>query len=421
MNEVQVKEIVREIVRESFKQSLSEETYQFGKKSYTDKKLTPSEILDLANAYITYPITKISGSSLGSRIYTANDLARLTGTIQQNVRIRSKQPALIMQPYKSGLITKDEYVELYTSLIKLQAKFITSYLNNASPENRNSSAAMRAAAKDGKDEFNFENVNEMGQNDVHFKNILRAYDHGGSFTKKKVAVAVCKNPNANRSKIIDYLKDMDYQEITQVEDELRIGESIDELKSVSGINGPNTYFKVKKKYNTFAEYEPHAKIGDTFLKYSKKSPSFNAMLQTGDLHQNAKKYLTKVHSIGTDGVNFTLFGKQTPSTIHPSDKKELAVVVLEGVVNEGKPNYEVYHKSYTSAIQSALDYAKKEGYDYDEEEVAREIGMGPRKPSEGKTNKFHINLTKNFKEQKKMLHIQVYGMKNSYELNAYIQ
>jgi hypothetical protein len=46
--------------------------------------------------------------------------------------------------------------------------------------------------------------------------------------------------------------------------------------------------------------------------------------------------------------------------------------------------------------------------------------MGPRKPSEGKTNKFHLSLRKDFKPQKKMLHIQVYGMKNSYELNAYI-
>ena len=141
MNEVQVKEIVREIVRESFKQSLSEETYQFGKKSYTDKKLTPTEILDLANAYLNTPITKISGSSLGSRVYTANDLARLTGTIQMDVRTRSKQPALLVQTLKNGLLTKDEYVKLYTELIKRQAKFIESYLLNASPEKRNSSAA----------------------------------------------------------------------------------------------------------------------------------------------------------------------------------------------------------------------------------------------------------------------------------------
>ncbi len=47
--------------------------------------------------------------------------------------------------------------------------------------------------------------------------------------------------------------------------------------------------------------------------------------------------------------------------------------------------------------------------------------MGPKKPSEGKTNKFSIELSKDGKPSRKQLHIQVYGMRNSYELNAYIQ
>ena len=46
--------------------------------------------------------------------------------------------------------------------------------------------------------------------------------------------------------------------------------------------------------------------------------------------------------------------------------------------------------------------------------------MGPRKPDEGKTNRITISLKKNDKEQKKSLHIQVYGMKEKYELNCYI-
>jgi hypothetical protein len=485
MNEVQVKEIVRGIVREEFRQSLSEESYTFGKKSYTDKKLTPSEILDLANAYVNEPTTKLAGKTLGHRVYVANDLARLTGTIQMDVHTRSKQPALIVQLLKTGLLTKDEYVKLYTKLIKVQAEYIKTYLKKAAPEKRNQGAAMRAAEKDGRDSFNFENVNEMSQNDVHFKDILRMYDHGGSFSKKKVAVVVCKNPRASRKDIIDAMLDMDYNEITDVQDELGIkesvtenviakdgkvlsngnligyyefdrdadsfwvddvkkgkgqlsfdtkkevedyfkknekdalkhlgklrGESVNELKTLSNGN-----FKIKKQYNTFADYEKHAKIGDTILKYNKKS-SMNDMISNDELHQNAKRYLNKVHSIGTDGVNVTIFGKQTPASIHPSDKKELAVVVLESIINEAK--YDTYYKTYSAAIQAGLDWAKKSGYDYDEEEAAREIGMGPRKPSEGKTNKFHLSLRKDFKPQKKMLHIQVYGMKNSYELNAYI-
>jgi hypothetical protein len=90
-------------------------------------------------------------------------------------------------------------------------------------------------------------------------------------------------------------------------------------------------------------------------------------------------------------------------------------------VNEAKSDYEVYHKSYTSAINAAKAYAEKKGYEINDDDSFRQIGMGPRKPSEGKTNKFSIELSKDGKVQKKKLQIQVYGMKNSYELNAYIQ
>ncbi len=89
-------------------------------------------------------------------------------------------------------------------------------------------------------------------------------------------------------------------------------------------------------------------------------------------------------------------------------------------VTEAKSDYPVYHYTYTSAIQSARDYAEKKGYEIDDEDAFRKIGMGPRKPSDGKTNRFSIQLTKDGKLQRKQLHIQVYGMKNSYELNAYI-
>ena len=90
-------------------------------------------------------------------------------------------------------------------------------------------------------------------------------------------------------------------------------------------------------------------------------------------------------------------------------------------IKEAKSDYEVYHKSYTSAIQAARAYAEKKGYEINNDDAFTKIGMGPRKPSEGKTNKFSIELSKDGKVQRKKLQIQVYGMRNSYELNAYIQ
>ena len=83
-------------------------------------------------------------------------------------------------------------------------------------------------------------------------------------------------------------------------------------------------------------------------------------------------------------------------------------------------NYQVYHKTYSSAIQEALDYANRRGYEYSEDDVWNNISMGKKKPSEGNTNRATITLFKNGKEQRKALQIQVYGMRNGYELNTYI-
>lgn len=101
-----------------------------------------------------------------------------------------------------------------------------------------------------------------------------------------------------------------------------------------------------------------------------------------------------------------------------SDLREMVQRIVESKRSDS--NYEVYHDTYTSAINGALDYAEKKGYEYDKDETFTKIGTGPRKPTEGETNRFNITLFKDGKEQKKMLHIQVYGMNKKYELNCYI-
>lgn len=90
-------------------------------------------------------------------------------------------------------------------------------------------------------------------------------------------------------------------------------------------------------------------------------------------------------------------------------------------IKESKSDYQVYHNTYSSAVDSALEYAKSMGYEVSDDDVWNQISVGPAKPKEGVTNKASIGLTKDGKPQKKMLHIQIYGMKNKYELNAYVQ
>ena len=75
-------------------------------------------------------------------------------------------------------------------------------------------------------------MNEMSHNDVHFRHIMQLFDKGGSFTKKKVGVVVCKNPKATRDDIEEELLDSDYREITQFEDELGFKESYAKQGSV---------------------------------------------------------------------------------------------------------------------------------------------------------------------------------------------
>lgn len=96
------------------------------------------------------------------------------------------------------------------------------------------------------------------------------------------------------------------------------------------------------------------------------------------------------------------------------------VKLFEDFLIEKKSSYQVYHKSYTSAIDAALEYAEDQGFTYDKEETATKIGMGPKKPGDGFTNRFTITLYKDDKEQKKALQISVYGMGDKYELNTYI-
>jgi len=103
-----------------------------------------------------------------------------------------------------------------------------------------------------------------------------------------------------------------------------IKESVNELKKL-----PNGNFSIKKGYDTFADYEKNAKPGDTILKYDKRGSMVKTFVSGNELNQNAKKYLSKVHSIVGDKVNLSLFGKQGYATVPDYEKKEVGVLVLE--------------------------------------------------------------------------------------------
>ncbi len=75
-----------------------------------------------------------------------------------------------------------------------------------------------------------ESVSEVTTNDWHFKAIMKLYDKSGSYGKKKIAAAVCSDPNASRRDIVVQLRDTDYEEVTAITDKLRLSEYIEKKK-----------------------------------------------------------------------------------------------------------------------------------------------------------------------------------------------
>ncbi len=78
--------------------------------------------------------------------------------------------------------------------------------------------------------------------------------------------------------------------------------------------------------------------------------------------------------------------------------------------------YDLYHKDFSGAMKHAYDYAKKKlGITVDPKEIDSKVATGPKKPSEGKTNKYRL------KGKGGNLQIQVYnkGGSKPFELNMY--
>ena len=80
--------------------------------------------------------------------------------------------------------------------------------------------------------------------------------------------------------------------------------------------------------------------------------------------------------------------------------------------------YDLYHKTFSDAMQHAYAHAKKKGYVVDKNDIDNKVATGPKKPSSGKTNKYILKTNK----KNRHAHIQVANLDNKrYELNMYIE
>ena len=94
-------------------------------------------------------------------------------------------------------------------------------------------------------------------------------------------------------------------------------------------------------------------------------------------------------------------------------------VELDELVAPGKKSasgYTLYHKTFSDAMQHAVDHAKTKGAIVDPKEIDDKVATGPRKPSNGKTNRYSLGAGR------KTVQIQVANLDNkAYELNMYIE
>ena len=81
---------------------------------------------------------------------------------------------------------------------------------------------------------------------------------------------------------------------------------------------------------------------------------------------------------------------------------------LENLLDEKKSatGYELYHKTFSDAMQHAYAHAKSKGFVVDPKEIDDKVATGPKKPSSGKTNRYSL------KAGRKKVEIQVANLDN---------
>ena len=130
-----------------------------------------------------------------------------------------------------------------------------------------------------------------------------------------------------------------------------------------------------------------------------------------DAKEMARRTKSTMHKIKKPITDKTL-EKMNALAKTPKELKDLGII--EEVELDEK--YDLYHKTFSDAMQHAYDYAKKKlGITVDPKEIDNKVATGPRKPSEGKTNKYRL------KGKGGNLQIQVYnkGGSKPFELNMY--
>ena len=143
----------------------------------------------------------------------------------------------------------------------------------------------------------------------------------------------------------------------------------------------------------------------------KKSQNETMEDELGEKNLTKAKKLMGPSKNKEQGIEFVMKGLK----ISKDDATKMVNKIL-GVKESLDEKYDLYHSTFSGAMQHAYDYAKKKmGITVDPKEIDSKVATGPRKPTEGKTNKYRL------KGKGGNLQIQVFnkGGSKPFELNMY--
>jgi hypothetical protein len=145
-------------------------------------------------------------------------------------------------------------------------------------------------------------IDEMSQNDIHFKAIMKFYDKGTSNAKKAISLYCCAKPNATRSQIIDELGDLGYDEIWDVMDHFKLKlESTNESTLNEGLVSSIAKIKnlaIKMASTKFDRAKQHLKVDKIAMsKFNPKDSmdkASSALTSQTDLDEDLKSAINKI-------------------------------------------------------------------------------------------------------------------------------
>jgi hypothetical protein len=327
-------------------------------------------------------------------------------------------------------------------------KKVKSSGNDDSSEEVPSEEQPEAPADDTENTFDAEPteeepLKELGLGDYRVVQLLDIYDSGSDTVKKILTRLVSFTNKVNRVDFIrDVQEDLDPDDMDYVFDRIKaIGVPIP--KSEPSLNEEESIFLKEPKKNNMFQKGSNDKLKETEdLQNGEKSSifvdkldeSFNQEDMTQPATEPATEPVTKPkvkpdtkEPIQPSRRNKPFLPNVTPD-VRPDPKAmseetpEISNVDPRVLKAEKKKalNYPIYHSTFSSAVQAGRSFAEAKGYTIEDNEWFFRVSTGPRKPDEGNTNRYSIELMKDGKLQKVLLHMQIYNMGNKYELNAYV-